>query len=260
MELFKIGFLPVRIVDLIDISIVAFLFYKLYDWLRGSLAIRIAIAILVVFLISYAVENLGLVLVDNILDQFIGVGFIAIIVIFAPEIRRFLNLFGRNSFLDRLLRGDPFQADVVKSIEEMMNGIEQMQKDGVGALIVLTGQEQLDRIVETGDMLNSEVSGRLLQSIFNTTSPLHDGAVVISGNRIIAARCVLPITEKTDFPPELGMRHRAAAGLSENSRALIISVSEETHQVSVAHEGELERDVDPMNLERIIREFYDLKS
>ena len=256
MELFKIGFVSVRLVDIIDISIVTFLFFKLYELLRGSLALRILGAILVVFFVWKVVDMLDFLLLRSIIDLFLGAGAISLVVIFAPEIRRFLVVMGKNTFLDRVFQQGPVGSELQALVDEILDGVEQLCNGGIGALIVITDTDNLERIQETGDRLDAEVSGRLLHSIFITASPLHDGAVVIAGGKIAAARCVLPITQSADFPPELGMRHRAALGLSETSHALILIVSEERKEVSIAFEGKLERNIDLFNVERKVLSFY----
>ncbi|MCB9232621.1 MAG: diadenylate cyclase [Bacteroidia bacterium] len=259
MELFKIGFVSVRLIDVIDIGIVTFLFYKAYELLKGSLGFRILSAVLLVFLLWKLVALLDLVLLKSILDQFLGAGAVALIVIFAPEIRRFLVIVGKNTFIDRLLATGSLGVEATTLIGELLEGIEQCRNSKLGALIVLAGRDNLERIQETGDQLNASISARLLQSIFLTTGPLHDGAVVIVKGRIAAARCVLPITEKPEFPPELGMRHRAAMGLGEATDAMIIIVSEETNKISIVHDGKLDRDLDLMNTERLIRKHYEME-
>lgn len=257
MELFKLGFITVRLVDIIDISIVTFLFYKLYELLKGSIAVRILGAIVLVFVTWKVVELLDLVLLKSILDQFLGVGAIALIILFAPEIRRFLILLGRNTIFDRALRQLSLTTDSHKEyIDSLIEGVEDIRKAKFGALIVLTGSDNLQPIQESGEVLGSEVSEHLLFSIFLPASPLHDGAVIIDNNRVAAARCILPITDKQDLPPELGLRHRAAVGLSEQTDALIVVVSEERSEISVVFQGEIERALDTFTLEKRIRKHY----
>lgn len=259
MELFKIGFVSIRLMDIIDISVVTFLFYKLYNLLRGSIAFRIVAAILAVFLFWKLVELMDLVLLKSILDPFLGVGALALIVLFATEIRRFLVIFAKNTFLDRLFQqlnvAGPIGAD--EDIKQILDAIEDIKKAELGALIVLTFRDQLERYQETGDKLDAEISGRLLASIFNSSAPLHDGAVIIADSRIAAARCILPISRNQSVPAELGLRHRSALGLSEVSHALVLIVSEERNEVSIAHEGTLHRNLDPISIESRIRDFYE---
>jgi diadenylate cyclase len=258
MELFKIGFLSVRLVDVIDISIVTFLFYKLYEVLRGSLAIRILGAILVVFLIWKIVDLFQLVLLKSILDQFLGVGALALIILFAGEIRRFLSIFGRNTMLVKVFRGEAYNELYRPSMERIERGVEDIQNGKMGALIVITGSDSLERIQETGDRIGAEISGRLLCSIFASGSPMHDGAVIIDNNLIAAARCVLPVSEDPNIPPELGLRHRSAIGLAEVSDAFIIVVSEERGEISVARDGKLHRNLNFKGMEAMLLEHYNL--
>lgn len=256
MELFKIGFVTIRLIDIIDISVVTFLFYKLYELLRGSIAIRILTALLTVFLLWKLVDLLDMLLLKSILDQFLGVGAIALIIIFAAEIRRFLLIIGKNTLLSRAW--DQIFRTTQEEIEydEIVDAIEAIKKAGLGALIVLTGRDVLENIKETGDEIGAAFSERLLYSIFLTDGPLHDGAVVIDNNEIAAARCVLPISSNPNLPPELGLRHRAALGMAETSDALVIIVSEERHEISLAQDGALQRNVDLITLEGAIRKFY----
>lgn len=256
MELFKIGFITVRLIDIIDISVVTFIFYRLYSLVKDSIALRIVFALALVFLFWKLVDLLDMVLLKSILDQIIGVGAIALIVIFSAEIRRFLVALGRNSFISRTWEQFFTKAETQHSYEELVAGIEEIAKAGLGALIVVTGQDALDRIKETGDPIMAEVSERLLYSIFLKDGPLHDGAVVIHQNRIAAARCILPLSTKADLPPELGLRHRAGLGLSETCDALVIVISEERNEVSFVKEGHLQRDVDVITLENALREHF----
>ncbi|MFM2376239.1 MAG: hypothetical protein RLZZ165_1336 [Bacteroidota bacterium] len=259
MELFSIGFLTVRLVDLFDISVVTVLFYQLYHLLKGSIAMRILIAIMVVFFMGKLVDLLDMVVLRTILDQFIGVGAIAMIVIFSAEIRRFLILLGRNSIIAKAWEQFFNKAETQHSYQELVKGIEEIAKAGFGALIVITGADPLDHIKETGDPIGAEVSERLLFSIFLKDGPLHDGAVVIDHNRIAAARCILPVSQSNKLAPELGLRHRAGLGLAEASDALVIVVSEERNEVSIVKEGHLSRDVDVITLEGALRDHFNPK-
>lgn len=257
MELFKLGFITVRLVDIIDISVVTFLFYKLYELLRGSIALRIIVAIGFVFLMWKAVELFDMLLLKSILDEFLGVGALALIIIFAAEIRRFLLILGKNTLISRAWQ-QLFTStdDSTFDYNDLIDAVEEMKKARLGALIVLTGSDHLESIRETGDLIGAPVSERVLYSFFLKDSPLHDGAVIIDNNVIAAARCVLPLSRSTKLPPELGLRHRAAAGVSETSDALVIIVSEERQEISLASHGEIQRDVDLISLEGAIRKHY----
>lgn len=257
MELFKIGFVAVRLVDIIDISVVTFLFYKLYELLRGSLALRIIMAIGSVFLLWKLVDLMNMVLLKSILDEFLGVGAIALIIIFASEIRRFLLLIAKNTILARAWQQLSNTPEIKNfSINEVVDAVEEIKKSELGALIIMTGNDPLEAIKETGDLIGAPVSERLLYSFFLKDSPLHDGAVIISQNQIAAARCVLPLSRRSNLPAELGLRHRAALGISEASDAVVLIVSEERAEISIASHGELQRNVDLITLEGTIREHF----
>jgi len=256
MELFKVGFVSVRLVDIIDITIVAFLFYKLYEILRGSLALRGLSVLISIFFVWKIVELLDFVLLKSILDEFLGLGAIALVIIFAPEIRKFLTVLSTNSLLDRLLRPVYSRTDMDDTNREIVGALKDLRASGYGALIVLLGSDPLRDIRETGDKINADISARLIVTIFQKNSPLHDGAMIMTNNKIVAVRGILPISEDPDISPELGMRHRAAIGVSEVSDALVIIVSEERRELSLASGGDLRRNVDYNEIEEAIQIHY----
>jgi uncharacterized protein (TIGR00159 family) len=187
-------------------------------------------------------------LLGSILGQIIGVGVIAMIIVFQQEIRRFLIFIGNQYFnrnrltLDRVIPINITPEPKVK-IKSIIKAVINMAKSKTGALVVIARKSELTVYAETGDSLNAETSSRLIESIFNKESPLHDGALIINGDRIVAARCVLPISENLNLPPNYGLRHRAALGLSENTDAFTIIVSEQSGKVSIAESGKLLTDV-----------------
>jgi diadenylate cyclase len=256
VELFEIGFVPIRLVDIFDISLVTFLLYRLYQVLKGSLALRLLWLILVIFLVWRVVDLLDMVLLKAILDQFLGLGAVVLVIIFAPELRKFLTVISRNTLLDRFARQMTAKVESDELSEEIEAALKDIRATGNGALIVLTGLNPLSEIQETGDRLNAEVSARLIYTIFQKQSPLHDGAMIIHNNKIVAVRCILPISKSQEIPAEMGMRHRAAMGIAEQSDALIIVVSEERREISVAYNGELIRDVDYVRMEKEIQKHY----
>jgi diadenylate cyclase len=256
MELFKFGFVTVRLIDIIDVSVVTFILYRSYLLLRNSIAMRIGFALTLVFLFWKLVDLLDMVLLKSILDQIIGVGAIALIVIFSAEIRRFLVVLGRNSFISKAWEQFFTKDETQHSYLELVAGIEEIAKAKLGALIVITGQDALDRFKETGDAIGAEVSERLLYSIFLKDGPLHDGAVIIDNNKIAAARCILPLSTNPSLPPELGLRHRSGLGLTESTDALVIVISEERQEISIVKEGLLKRKVDVITLENALREHF----
>ncbi len=239
---FTIGFLEVSLVDILDIALVSFLLFQVYNLMRGSVAVRIFIGFLSLYLIYLVVRAAEMELLSAILGQFMGVGVLASIILFQQEIRKFLLLLGKttsfnseNGFLSNL----PWKkkkAGEELNITPLIEASKSLGGTNTGALIVLSKGSELKFYSESGDLIDAIVSKRLLMAIFNKTSPLHDGAVIIHKGRITAARCVLPVTEK-DVPAQFGLRHRAAIGMSETTDTIILIVSEETGQLSVARNG-----------------------
>lgn len=255
MELFKIYFISVRVGDVIDILIVAFLLYKFYHALRRTQALRVVGVLLGIILLWKLVGILNFTLLKAILDQIIGMGGMALLVIFSPEIRKFLLNASKNTVLDRMIRR--FSAEQIPEGEahEIIEAMNNLRMGNHGALVVLLGNQDHTDELTTGDPINADVSARLLISIFQKHSPLHDGAVFIRGSKILAARCVLPMTESLNLPPELGMRHRAALGLSESSDSLVLILSEERGEISLALGGMLRRNITDAEAEAAINLF-----
>jgi uncharacterized protein (TIGR00159 family) len=242
MYLIQIGFLDVRLVDIFDIAAVSFLLYQVYKLMRGSVAVRIFLGFLFLYLIYLVVRAIDMELLSSILDQFMGVGVIAVIVLFQQEIRKFLLMLGKTPIFNResIFKGFwGHDENIEEKIKQVVEAAKSMGGSNTGALIVYSRDTELKFYAESGDVINADLSKRLLLSIFNKYSPLHDGAVIIHHNKILAARCVLPVTEKEDLPAQFGMRHRAAIGMSEATDSLVIVVSEETGQMSIAQNGTL---------------------
>ncbi|MEO0897627.1 MAG: diadenylate cyclase [Bacteroidota bacterium] len=256
MELFEIGFVTVRLIDLLDISIVAFLFFKLYENLRGRIAIRVISLILALFVAWKLVALLDFRLLTSIMGEVIGLGAIAVVVIFAPEIRRFLSAFTTNPILDRLLRQSGTGSQIEQTIREVVEALKSLRATGNGAIIVLTGDNALEEIRETGDTIDANILARMIFTIFQKESPLHDGAMILHQHRITSVRAILPISKSERLDAELGLRHRAALGLSEVSDALILIVSEERREVSLALRGELRRNVEYKEVEEAMNKHY----
>ena len=241
--LFKIGFLDISIVNLIDITLVSVLIYQVYKLLRGSVAIKIFLGFLSIYLIYLLVNALRMELLSIILGQFMGVGIIAAIIIFAPEIRKFLLIIGRSSFLsnENFLQELLFwkkRESQAFNINPIIEASKSLSGTNTGALMVISRNSELKFYAESGDILDAQVSKRLLISIFNKFSPLHDGAAIIYNGKVKAARCILPVTER-DVPAQFGLRHRAAIGMSEATDTLILIISEETGQVSLSKNGKI---------------------
>jgi uncharacterized protein (TIGR00159 family) len=250
-----VSFLDISFTDVLDIVLVAILIYQLYRLVKGTVAIKIFLGVLAIYLLWKLVQALNMHVLSEILGQFIGVGVIALIIVFQQEIRRFLLVIGttgfqrRGKFLSNLLRSAD-ETEVQTDIDAIVDAAKYMAAEKTGALIVVTRNSELRMIAQTGDELDARLSKRLLLSIFNKYSPLHDGAVLISKNRIAAARAVLPATEKSNLPAHLGMRHRAAIGVTEQSDAVCVIVSEETGKVSYAIGGEIRYNLEDMDLQK----------
>lgn len=230
-------FIHIQIIDIIDILLVALLIYQLFRLVRRTNAMSIFAGILIIYLLWWVLRISKMELTSMILGQVINLGGIALIILFQPEIRKFLFLLGerygrQNTFFRRLLFPGA-AAGKGKWTEEVVTACMHMALTQTGALIVIRRGSEVDEYTEQGVMLDADISSALLENIFFKNSPLHDGAVVIENERIRAARCILPVSERTDIPGRYGTRHRAALGLSEATDAVVLVVSEERGQVSL---------------------------
>ena len=242
------GFLSLSFADCLDILMVGAIIYLVFRWIKGSAAMSIFIAIILLFVLRVIVAALNMKLMNALLGTFIDVGVLALIVIFQPEVRHFLMRLGSHygvdgkgkDILGRIF-GVKSQTMGGEALNEIAEACRAMSADKTGALIVLPHSGALNYLKETGDIVDGKVSRRLIMNIFFKNSPLHDGAMIIEGDRIVAARCTLPITQRTDIPPSYGMRHKAAIGISEETDADVVVVSEETGNVSFIQRGELTR-------------------
>lgn len=238
------GFLNLSPADCLDILMVAALIYLVFRWIRGSAAMSIFMAVISLFVLRVVVSALNMRLMNALLGTFIDVGVLALIVIFQPEVRHFLirlgsryGAAGKGRDLLGKLFGIKEQQIAGETVNEVAEACRLMSANKTGALIVLPHKDSMNHIAETGDEVDAKVSRRLIMNIFFKNSPLHDGAMIISGDRISAARCTLPITQRTDIPPHFGMRHKAAIGISEETDADVVVVSEETGGISFVRGG-----------------------
>jgi uncharacterized protein (TIGR00159 family) len=248
----------ITILDFIDIVLVAVIFFQLYRLIRGTAAFSIFLGIFFIYLTWLVVKTLNMELMTALLGQIIGVGVIALIIVFQQEVRRFLLVLGnkyisRSSFpFSRYFASVRNEQETPGMIEEIVRACESMSSKNTGALIVIGNRSSLDLFTEGGEILNARVSSELLETIFFKNSPLHDGAVLIERGLILAARCPLPITDQVSIPPHFGMRHRAAVGMSEHSDAVVLVVSEETGYITVVVSGEVRENVTPKELRNIL--------
>ena len=257
--LFNVGFLEIGFQDIIDVLLVTVLLYQLYKLLNGSVALKIFLGLLSIYLLYLVVRAAGMELLTIILGQFMGVGVLAAIILFQPEIRRFLLLIGKTTAFnnERFFRSFPWrreQGDKI-SLTPFIEAAKSLAGKNTGALIVFAKSSELKYYAESGDLIDAIISKRLLMSIFNKNSPLHDGAVIIANNRIKAARCILPVTENNDVPASMGLRHRAAIGLTEVTDGVVLVVSEETGQIALVRNGEVFRNLSSADLRLKLNQF-----
>ncbi len=248
-----IAFITLRFWDILDILLLALLLFETYRLIRGTVAMDIFVGIFLVYIFWLAVRALHMEMMASILGQIIGVGVIALIVVFQQEIRRFLLLLGSKYAKAHLFKFSGWTTPgektmTVESLREIMNAVKNLSSTLTGALIAISREGGLETVIGTGDLIHANINSRLLESIFFKNNPLHDGAVIIQHNKIEAARCVSPVTENIFLPAKYGMRHRAALGLAEKTDAVVIVVSEETGEISLAYDAEIHFNFSPEKL------------
>ncbi|MBR1537910.1 MAG: diadenylate cyclase CdaA [Bacteroidales bacterium] len=238
-------FIDISFIDVLDVLMVGLLIYWLIRVVRGTSAVNIFLGVLLLYVVWIASRALGMKLLSFILGQVLGVGVVALIVIFQPEIRRFLlrisssTTAAQRGVFRKLFHNAKSGGMQSRELEELTAACRKMAETRTGALIVIRHGTALSDIVDTGDEIDARINRRLIENIFFKNTPLHDGAMILSEDRILAARCTLPITQRQDIPPHYGMRHRAAIGMSEVSDASIIVVSEETGGISFVSGGQI---------------------
>jgi uncharacterized protein (TIGR00159 family) len=253
---FFINFISFGITDVIDILLVAIILYLTYNLVKGTSAVNIFVGLAFIYLAFIIIKAFDLKLLSSIIGKFVNVGVIAIMIVFQQEIRKFLLYIGSNEFLRNKNWKNIFKINFFNStdkeiylnLDAVVDACFNMSESKTGALIIISRKSDLKFFINTGDILDAGLTSRMLENIFFKNSPLHDGAVIINENRIVAARCVLPVTEKENFPANYGMRHRAAVGVTENTDALAISVSEQTGAVSFVMNSEITANVNKQKL------------
>ncbi|MBR0072202.1 MAG: diadenylate cyclase CdaA [Bacteroidales bacterium] len=250
--LFLNGLLHFSFVDVIDILLVALLIYGIFKLVKNTNAIRIFLGIFVIYIIWQVVELFQLRLLSDILGKFISIGVLALVVVFQPEIRRFLLLLGSRPFKDTskitLFKHFSSRKHNMLQLDPVIQACSRMSQTKTGALIVFGRGGDLSEIIDTGEKVNSALSSALLETIFFKNTPLHDGAVVVDGNKIVAARCILPVSSNPDIDPNLGLRHRSALGLTELTDAVAIVVSEQTGSISLVESGNIQYNISTADL------------
>lgn len=236
-------FLNFDFLDALDILLVAILLYYIYQLVKGTVAINIFIGIAIVYLIWKLTEALQMELLSDILGKFIGVGFIALIIVFQQEIRKFLLMIGSSNFGSKTKLFKQFnflksETNDLTDVDTIVKACQEMATTKTGALIIIKRNSNLEFVKQTGDSMDIELNIPIIKSIFFKNSPLHDGAIIIEDNKIVATRVILPIANEIKIPARFGLRHRAAIGITEKTDALALVVSEETGQISYIKDGE----------------------
>lgn len=257
-----LGLPAIEIIDIIDIILVAALVYYIYRIVKGTNIILIFWALIILLISWRAADLLGMRLLGAILSSIVSVGLIALIVIFQPEIRRFLLFVGTKTQIDEsLLKRIKFWKHNIQgnkqsvNYEAYINACMHMSQSKTGALIIFKRRNEVDDLVATGERIDALASSPLLEALFFKNSPLHDGAVIAHGNLILAARCILPVTSRLDIDPNLGLRHRSAIGVTEQLDVLSVIVSEETGAISYALNGEIHHDISPVELRQALEKY-----
>lgn len=238
-------------VQILDITLVVLIVLQLYRSLRGSVAFNIFVGSLAIYVLWMVVNRLQMPLMSEILDRMVSIGLIGLIVVFQPEIRKFLIVLGRrsplgrNGFISRLFQSNTLNKYIVEEevIDEICHALHYLMGRKAGAILLIARSERISFDTNAGKMINGRVSAKLLESIFEKSSPLHDGAVLIDKDQLLAAGVVLPVSDSTDLPSGIGLRHRAAVGASEDSDVLVVVLSEETGRLALATDGKLMQDV-----------------
>lgn len=254
-ELFKIGFLPVTLIDLLDISVISYVLYKLYMFIRGSRAAQMFVGLVLILIVSVFAQLFNMAGMNWIFQSLRTIWLIVFVILFQPELRRLLIYLGQSPIVRRFVK----PTLVRRLIEEVIKSAQELSRKGYGGMFVIVKNVGMKSIIETGVILRSEISSALIVSLFNPRSPLHDGAIIIQNELIEAAQCILPLSQNPDIERHLGTRHRAAIGLTEETDAIVIVISEETGVISVASNGELDSHLDQKKLRALLDSFYQVE-
>ena len=245
----------ITILDIIDISIVAYVFYKLYMLIKETSAEQLIKGIFVLLVATKLSELLQLHVVHWVLENTISIGVIAILIVFQPELRRALEYIGRTKFISKPI-GEFDEENIDEIIEELIEAIYSLSRQKIGALIIIERETGINDIIQTGTIINAKITRQILINIFIPNTPLHDGALVIKNNRVRAAGCFLPLTDSKYVNKELGTRHRAGIGISERSDCISIIVSEETGMISIAENGKLYKSISKEYIKNILNQNF----
>lgn len=262
MKSLDFDFLKITWIDAIDIILVAILIYYIYSLIRNTLAVNLILGMVIIVLVYYTVEGLKMELLSAIINKFMSVGILALVIIFQPEIRRFLLHIGKSTFLQKkkawwgyIFGNKNIEQNNLLRIKPIVDACKNMKKSRTGALIVLVKYYD-GEFFKNSEIIDGKISKRLLESIFQKHSPLHDGAVVISENRIKSASCILPLTDNDELPAHFGLRHRAGIGVSEITDAVAVIISEETGEIAYAKQGRARVNVSFGELEKLLNKDF----
>ncbi len=253
-NIFKNIVSSVGITDVLDIAIITFLIYKLLGFIRETRAEQLAKGLLLLVVATVLSKWMHLYTLHWLLSGLISAGLVAIVVIFQPELRRALEYLGRSRITN--VFGEVDKEEAKRIVGQFVEAVDSMSASRTGALIVIEREISLNDIVETGTVIDSQITAQMIGTIFYEGTPLHDGAVIVRGDKLYAAGCVLPLTQNKELNKELGTRHRAGIGITENSDALVIIVSEETGVISIAQNGKLTRFLDGKTIEKKLLNLY----
>lgn len=249
MELFEIGFFPVSVIDILDILLVSYIIYKGYKVVEGTIASRMLVGLVIILLFSVVARLLNMHGMIWLFEQISTVWVIAFVIIFQPELRRVLISIGQSNIVRSIVK-----IGSIKFIDELVGAVLDLSRQKKGAIIAVIQKTGLKNIIETGVNIQARLSTQLLLSIFDRHSPLHDGAVIAEQDSIIAARCLLPLSQNPYVESTIGTRHRAGLGLSEQSDAVVIIVSEESGKISIAYNGVLKRNFEEATLRAFLND------
>ncbi len=263
MKNLDFDFLKITWIDAIDVILVAIIIYYIYSLIRNTLAVNLILGMVIIVLVYYIVKGLHMELLEAIINKFMSVGILALVIIFQPEIRRFLLHIGKTTFLQKnkawwgyLFGSKNIEHDNLLRIKPIIDACKSMKKSRTGALIVFVKYYDDEFFTNSCEIIDSKISKRLLESIFQKHSPLHDGAVVISENKIKSASCILPLTDNNKLPAQFGLRHRAGIGVSESTDAVAVIISEETGEIAYAKQGRVRMNVSFGELEKLLNKDF----
>lgn len=254
--------LKIQVTDVVEIILLSVLFYHILLWMKNTRAWMLFKGVLVILIAAFVASIFNLTTILWLLNKTLSVGIIAVVVVFQPELRKALEQLGRKNIFGELFSFDDEKKKVDgkfsdRTINELVKATFELARTKTGALIVIEGQINLEEYIRTGINIDSAISSQLLINIFEHNTPLHDGAIIIRGDRIVSATCYLPLSSNMELSKELGTRHRAGVGISENSDAFTIIVSEQTGKVSITQGGQITRNIDGDNLRRMLVKVQD---